>query len=162
MGRAWWAGAGGFGAAPVRAEIMSGEHSLGDIPAQTFRHHLHELADRIADYRATHRRLPISSSITPGAIINSLPEAAPEKGEDFSKTWRCFREAIFPGIVHWGHPQFIGYFGSTTTAPAMLAEIIAAALNVNAMTWQHLTRGDGTGNRRVEVATPMAGFTTNL
>jgi len=41
-----------------------------------------------------------------------------------------------PGMVHWGHPQFLGYFGSTTTAPGILAEMIAAALNVNAMTWR--------------------------
>ena len=30
----------------------------------------------------------------------------------------------------------MGYFGSTTTAPGILAEMIAAALNVNAMTWR--------------------------
>jgi aromatic-L-amino-acid/L-tryptophan decarboxylase len=39
-------------------------------------------------------------------------------------------------MVHWGHPQFMGYFGSTTTAPGILAEMAAAALNVNAMTWR--------------------------
>src|SRR5207249_9162125 len=43
---------------------------------------------------------------------------------------------IVPGMVHWGHPQFMGYFGSTTTAPGVLAEMISAALNVNAMTWR--------------------------
>ena len=41
-----------------------------------------------------------------------------------------------PGIVHWGHPAFLGYFGSTTNGPALLGEIVAAALNVSAMTWQ--------------------------
>ena len=30
----------------------------------------------------------------------------------------------------------MGYFGSTTTGPGILAELIAAALNVNAMTWR--------------------------
>jgi aromatic-L-amino-acid decarboxylase len=41
-----------------------------------------------------------------------------------------------PGIVHWGHPAFLGYFGSTTTAPGILGEMLAAALNVSAMTWR--------------------------
>ena len=43
---------------------------------------------------------------------------------------------IVPGVVHWAHPEFMGYFGCTTTAPGILAEMIAAALNVNAMTWR--------------------------
>jgi aromatic-L-amino-acid decarboxylase len=41
-----------------------------------------------------------------------------------------------PGVMHWAHPQMMGYFGATTTAPGVLAEMIAAALNVNAMTWR--------------------------
>ena len=32
--------------------------------------------------------------------------------------------------------MFLGYFGWTTTAPAILGEIITAPLNVNAMTWR--------------------------
>ncbi|MGH7622568.1 MAG: pyridoxal phosphate-dependent decarboxylase family protein, partial [Gemmatimonadaceae bacterium] len=43
---------------------------------------------------------------------------------------------IMPGIVHWGHPAFLGYFGSTSNGPALLGEMIAAALNVSAMTWR--------------------------
>ncbi|HEY7001340.1 MAG TPA: pyridoxal-dependent decarboxylase, partial [Candidatus Udaeobacter sp.] len=43
---------------------------------------------------------------------------------------------IVPGMVHWSHPMFLGYFGWTTTAPAILGEIITAPLNVNAMTWR--------------------------
>jgi aromatic-L-amino-acid/L-tryptophan decarboxylase len=39
-------------------------------------------------------------------------------------------------MVHWGHPQFMGYFGSTTTAPGILADMITATFNVNAMTWR--------------------------
>src|SRR5881398_1633374 len=39
-------------------------------------------------------------------------------------------------MVHWSHPMFLGYFGWTTTAPAILGEIITAPLNVNAMTWR--------------------------
>jgi aromatic-L-amino-acid decarboxylase len=45
-------------------------------------------------------------------------------------------ERIMPGIVHWGHPAFLGYFGSTSNGPALLGEMIAAALNVSAMTWR--------------------------
>ena len=43
---------------------------------------------------------------------------------------------VMPGIVHWGHPAFLGYFGSTSNGPALVGEMMAAALNVSAMTWQ--------------------------
>src|SRR5213075_61158 len=39
-------------------------------------------------------------------------------------------------MTHWSHPMFLGYFGWTTTAPAILGEIATAPLNVNAMTWR--------------------------
>ena len=32
--------------------------------------------------------------------------------------------------------MFLGYFGWTSTAPGILGEILAAPLNVNAMTWR--------------------------
>ena len=39
-------------------------------------------------------------------------------------------------MVHWAHPQFMGYFGCTSTAPGLLADMITATFNVNAMTWR--------------------------
>jgi aromatic-L-amino-acid decarboxylase len=46
-----------------------------------------------------------------------------------------FQRIILPNLVHWGHPAFLGYFGSTTTGPGILGEMMAATLNVSAMTW---------------------------
>jgi aromatic-L-amino-acid decarboxylase len=112
----------------------SGE--LGDIPAAAFRKHLHEIADWIADYRENIARLRISPNAPPGAIRAALPPLAPENPEPLETILADFQKLIFPGIVHWAHPDFMGYFGATTTAPGILAEMIAAALNVNAMTWR--------------------------
>ncbi len=47
-----------------------------------------------------------------------------------------FHRVIFPGITQWSHPQFMGYFGATTNGPGILAEMLTAAVNVNAMTWR--------------------------
>jgi aromatic-L-amino-acid decarboxylase len=110
--------------------------SLGDIPSEDFRRHLHQLADWIADYRASMGDRIVAPKTDAGAIVRSLPDHPPEQAEPFANIWNDFEEIILPGIVHWGHPQFMGYFGSTTTGPGILAEMIAAALNVNAMTWR--------------------------
>ena len=49
---------------------------------------------------------------------------------------RDFREIVLPGITHWNHPAFFGYFSITGSGPGILGEMIAAALNVNAMVWR--------------------------
>ena len=110
--------------------------ALGDIPPDVFRKHLHEVADWIADYRENIAKQRISPAAKPGAIISALPSAPPENGEPLEQIFSDIDRLIVPGIVHWAHPQFMGYFGSTTTAPGILAEMIVAALNVNAMTWR--------------------------
>lgn len=111
-------------------------NSLGDIPADEFRKHLHAVADWIADYREKIADYRISPAEKPGAIVKALPATPPETSEPIAEILADVDRVIMPGIAHWAHPQFVGYFGCTTTAPGILAEMIAAALNVNAMTWR--------------------------
>lgn len=108
----------------------------GDLPANVFREQLHKVADWIADYRENIAKQRISPAAKPGAITAALPATAPETGEPLAEIFADVDRHIMPGVVHWAHPQFMGYFGCTTTAPGILAEMIAAALNVNAMTWR--------------------------
>ncbi|MGB8508386.1 MAG: pyridoxal-dependent decarboxylase [Pyrinomonadaceae bacterium] len=115
---------------------QSPTHDLGDLPDEEFRRLLHEVADWIADYRAgieTRRVIPEHS---PGAVTERLPHAPPEAGQPLDEILRDFERVVMPGIVHWGHPAFLGYFATTTTAPGIIGEMLAAALNVSAMTWQ--------------------------
>jgi aromatic-L-amino-acid decarboxylase len=115
---------------------MKDRQPLGDIPPEEFRRQLHELADWIADYREKIETLPVAPNARPGAIIGALPKQAPEDGEPLDRIFADIQRLIVPGMVHWGHPMFLGYFGWTTTAPGILGEIITAPLNVNAMTWR--------------------------
>jgi aromatic-L-amino-acid decarboxylase len=112
------------------------EGGLGDLPPAVFREHLHQLADWIADYRENIAKQRISPAAKPGAIMAALPPAPPEAGEPLEQIFADVDRLVVPGVVHWAHPQFMGYFGCTTSAPGVFAEMIAAALNVNAMTWR--------------------------
>lgn len=109
---------------------------LGDIPADVFRKHLHEIADWIADYRAQIAERPIAPTAKPGAVLEQLEKAPPETAVSLEKIFADVDRVIVPGVAHWAHPQFMSYFGCTTTNPGILAEMITAALNVNAMTWR--------------------------
>src|SRR4051794_39707167 len=112
------------------------KESLGDIPPEEYRKHLHELADWMADYRENIGKQRISPTAKPGAIISALPSTPPETGEPLEQIFADVDRLIVPGVVHWAHPQFMGYFGCTSNAPGVFAEMISAALNVNAMTWR--------------------------
>jgi len=112
------------------------QDSLGDISPESFREELHRLADWIADYRENIAQTRISPNEKPGAIRAQLPAGAPEVAEPIEAVMADFQRIIVPGITQWSHPQFMGYFGATTTGPGILAEMLTAALNVNAMTWR--------------------------
>ena len=119
------------------SEDAKGWPRLGDMPEDEFRAALHRVADWVADYRAGIEKISISpEAATPGEIISRLPAAPPEESAPLDEILRDFEELIVPGLVHWGHPAFLGYFGSTTNAPGILGEILSAALNVSAMTWR--------------------------
>jgi aromatic-L-amino-acid decarboxylase len=115
---------------------MNRTQPLGDTPPEEFRRQLHELADWIADFRENIESLRVAPNEKPGAVRAQLPAQPPEDGEPFEKILSDVDRLIVPGMVHWSHPMFLGYFGWTTTAPGILGEIITAPLNVNAMTWR--------------------------
>src|SRR5881398_3644058 len=109
---------------------------LGDISPELFREQLHRLADWIADYRENIGERRISPNDEPGAILAQLDAAAPETAASLDTIFADVERVIVPGVAHWAHPQFMSYFGCTTTSPGILAEMITGALNVNAMTWR--------------------------
>lgn len=113
----------------------TGSTETGDWSPEMFRAELHRVADWIADYRAHIETLPVAPRTQPGEIAAALPREPPPRGEPLEHILTDFDRLIVPGLVHWGHPSFLGYFGSTTTAPGVIGEMLMAALNVSAMTW---------------------------
>ena len=80
-----------------------------------------------------YRLLP---SVQPGDIRSVLPVTPPVQGESLTDALSDFRDVIVPGLTHWNHPSFFGYFAMTGSGPGILGEMLAAALNVNAMVWR--------------------------
>lgn len=118
------------------AEPEPRARELGDLPAEEFRSALHRAADWVADYRDQIEGRRVSPDTKPGEVAARLPPSIPEDPTSLENIFEDLDQLIVPNLVHWGHPAFLSYFGSTTTAPGILGEIIAAALNVSAMTWR--------------------------
>jgi aromatic-L-amino-acid decarboxylase len=103
---------------------------------EEFRRHGHRVVDWLAEYLAAPERYPVLSRATPGQLHDALPSAAPEHGESFDDILVDFDRLIVPGITHWNHPGFFAYFAISGSAPGILAEMLSAGLNVQAMLWR--------------------------
>ena len=109
---------------------------LGDMDAEAFRRHGHALVEWIAGYLSSAERRPVLSRSAPGTVRDALPPSPPATGTPFEETLRDFERVILPGITHWNHPGFFAYFAISGSAAGVLAEFLAAALNVQAMLWR--------------------------
>jgi aromatic-L-amino-acid decarboxylase len=101
-----------------------------------FREWGHRLIDWVADYLDTPERYPVLSGLHPNEIVNALPAHGPERGEPLESIFADFERVILPGITHWNHPAFLAFFANTSSPPAILAEVLAAALNANGILWK--------------------------
>ncbi len=82
------------------------------------------------------RNFPVLSRAQPGDLVTALPSSAPEEPESFDAVFADFERLIVPGITHWNHPRFFAYFAISATPSAVIAEALAATLDVNAMLWR--------------------------
>jgi aromatic-L-amino-acid/L-tryptophan decarboxylase len=106
------------------------------MTADEFRRHGHAVVDWVADYLATVERYPVLPAVSPGDLQRALPATPPEDGESFERIFQDFERLIVPALTHWNHPGFFAYFAITASAPGILAELLAAALNQQAMLWR--------------------------
>jgi aromatic-L-amino-acid decarboxylase len=108
----------------------------GDMPPEEFSRYGQQVVEWIARYMESGERFPVLSRAQPGDIAAALPSQAPEDPEPLDDVLRDFDDIILPGITHWNQPGFLAYFAISGSAPGVLGEMLAAALNVNAMLWR--------------------------
>jgi aromatic-L-amino-acid decarboxylase len=90
----------------------------------------------VARYLETVRERPVLARVRPGEVRARLPVDPPERGEPFAALLRDLDAIVMPGVTHWQHPRFFAYFANTACEPAILAEMIAAALNNVGFLWR--------------------------
>src|SRR5258708_3414146 len=107
-----------------------------DEYVEDFRSAGHQSVEWIARYLGNVGDLPVMAQVKPGELLDSLPASAPEKGESFTQILADFDRLIMPAVTQWNHPRFFAYFACTGSTPAVLGEMLAAALNTNGLHWK--------------------------
>ncbi len=103
---------------------------------EEFRTYGYAAIDWVAHFLEHTRDFPVIPDVKPGELVDALPRSGPEEPEAFDQILEDFEREIVPRSTHWNHPRFLGYFANSSPGEAILAEMLAAALNPNGMLWQ--------------------------
>ena len=110
--------------------------ALGDLPTAELREQGERLLAWIAEYLDHPERVPVVSPVAPGDVRRGLPASPPATAESLERILADFESKVLPGVTHWNHPGFFAYFSISSSIPGILAELLIAALDVNAMLWK--------------------------
>lgn len=111
-------------------------NEAGDIAPAEFERAARAALAWVIRYLETSSSLPVVPDLRPGDVARLLPPQAPEEPESLADILADFERIIVPGTTHWNHPGFMAYFAITGSAPGIIAELLCAALNNNAMLWK--------------------------
>lgn len=103
---------------------------------EEFRRHGYAMIDLIADYRQNIEQRGVFPTTAPGEIKSSLPLSPPEKAEPFEQIMSDVEKLIMPGLLHWQHPNFFGYFPSNVELSSVLGDCLSTGLGVVGLSWQ--------------------------
>jgi len=95
---------------------------------EEFRKLGHRMLDDTIDYLASRREQPVWQPM-PDSVRDSFRAPLPTEGEGSDRTYSEFLEKIRPYPNGNNHPRFWGWVQGTGTPLAMLAEMLATAMN---------------------------------
>jgi aromatic-L-amino-acid decarboxylase len=106
------------------------------VNPEEFRRFGHQVVDWIADYRARAGQHPVMSRVEPGSVRAQLPATPPDQPEGFEAILRDLDRVVVPGLSHWQHPRFFGYFPSNGELSSVLGDYLSTGLGVIGLSWQ--------------------------
>lgn len=104
--------------------------------SEEFRRIGHQLIDWIADYRAQIADFPVRSPVEPGEVRAQLPSTPPLQPEAFEGIFDELEQIVLPGLSHWQHPNFFGYFPGNGELSSVLGDYLSTGLGVLGLSWQ--------------------------
>src|SRR6476469_4003972 len=96
----------------------------------------HRLIDWIADYRTRVEQRPVMARTEPGEIKAQLPSSPPDAPDPFDAIVADLDRVVVPGLSHWQHPRFFGYFPSNGSLASVLGDYVRTGLGVLGLAWQ--------------------------
>ncbi len=103
---------------------------------EEFRQAGHQLVDWVADFRAGIAERPVMAQVAPGAIKAALPATPPQDPVPFTKILQDVEQLLLPGLSHFQHPRFFGYFPANALLSSVLGDYLSTGLGALGLSWQ--------------------------
>ena len=103
---------------------------------EEFRKAGHQIVDWIADYRINVAQYPVMARTAPGEVRAQLPSAPPGSPEPLEAIFADLDKIVMPGISHWAHPSFFGYFPCNGLLASVLGDYVSTGLGALGLSWQ--------------------------
>lgn len=107
-----------------------------DMSSEEFRRLGHRTIDMIAEYFESIRDLPVYPRKTADEVAAVFEEALPREGQSPDAILDAWTEKILPNATHLGSPRYFGFVNGSGAMIAVLAEALAAAVNMNVGGWK--------------------------
>lgn len=96
----------------------------------------HRIVDWVADFRAGIAQRPVMAQVAPGQVKAQFPATPPLNGESFDQILADLDTIIVPGLSHFQHPRFFGYFPANTLLASVLGDYLSTGLGALGLSWQ--------------------------
>ncbi len=103
---------------------------------EEFRRVGRQIIDYVAGYRERVAAMPVWSRARPGDVRALLPAAPPEQPEGWDDILGDLDRVLGPGLSHWQHPRFFGYFPANAHLASVLGDYLSAGLGQLGLNWQ--------------------------
>ena len=134
---------------------------VGDLAPDEFQELGYRVIDEIAAYLASVREAPVFGTKKPGDLKALFEEPLPEQGQDPSHILDAWGEKVLPNATHLGSPRYFGFVNGSGSHMAILAEALAASVNMNAGGWKASPSATEIEKRTLAWIAELIGYPTN-
>jgi aromatic-L-amino-acid decarboxylase len=106
------------------------------MKVEEFREQGHKLIDWVADFRSGIGARPVMAQVQPGEVKAQLPASPPQHAEPFERIFADLDNIIVPGLSHFQHPRFFGYFPANSMLASVLGDYLSTGLGALGLSWQ--------------------------
>lgn len=108
----------------------------GDLSPEEFQTLGYRAIDAIATYLREVRDVPVFPGHRPEEVARVFEEPLPERGQDPADILAEWAEKVLPNATHLGSPRYFGFVNGSGSTIAILAEALAASVNMNVGGWK--------------------------
>ena len=132
-----------------------------DMSPEEFRRQGYRVVDMIADYFDFIRDLPVFPGKSTQEVARDFEAPLPQAGSSIDEILATWPRRVLPNTTHLGSPRYFGYVNGSGSMIAVLAEALAASVNMNPGGWKAGPAATEIERRTIAWIAEMIGYPAN-